>query len=82
MAKLTAKHEAFVKLMVSSTELANQGFGLLLKRNDAERFFDALQEAGLFAPEGNPAPIPSDQEGYVRILRWPPLDYLLAVAWA
>ena len=80
MAKLSAKHEAFVKLMKESEELARRGFDLLLKRSNPERFFDALQEAGLFAPSKNPAPVPAEQEGYVRIPYWSPLDYLVAVA--
>lgn len=80
MAKLTAKHEAFVKLMTDSEELARRGFDLLLKRSNPEQFFDALQEAGLFAPGSNPAPVPAEQEGYVRIPFWAPLDYLVGVA--
>jgi hypothetical protein len=80
MAKLSAKHEAFVKLMTESDELARRGFDLLLKRGKPDEFFDALRDASLFSASTNPAPIPAEQEGYVRIPYWAPLDYLVAVA--
>jgi hypothetical protein len=80
MANLTAKHQAFVNMMTESDELARRGFDLLSKRGDLAQFFDALNEAGFFAPSKNPAPAPAEQEGYVRIPYWSPLDYLVAVA--
>lgn len=80
MAKLTAKQEAFIKYMTESDELSRHGFELLLQRPNFEQFFDALSEAGLFDPARNPGPVPAEEEGYVRIPFWPPLDYLVAVA--
>jgi hypothetical protein len=80
MAKLSAKHEAFVKLMMESDELARRGFDLLLKRSKPDEFFDALQDAGLFQASKNPAPMAAEEEGYVRIPYWAPLDYLVVVA--
>ncbi len=79
MPDLTARQEGFLNLMGESDELARQGFELLLKRQDFERFFEALRERGFFNPERNPASQPADP-GYVRIPYWSPLDYLTAVA--
>lgn len=80
MASLTAKQESFIRLMTESEELARRGFDLLLKRDKFETFFDALQEAGLFAPANNPAPIPVEPSGSFRLPYWNALDYLVAVA--
>jgi hypothetical protein len=80
MAKLTANQESFVKLMTEGEELAHRGVELLLKRSDYEQFFDALRDAGLFDPSNNPAPVPAEEKGYVRIPYWSALDYLTAVA--
>src|SRR5258708_4683033 len=79
-AKLSAKHEAFVKLMTESDELARRGFDLLLKRSAPDEFFDALDDAGLFDAGNNPTPMAAEEVGYVRIPYWAPLDYLVAVA--
>jgi hypothetical protein len=43
-------------------------------------FFEPLRDAGLFAPERNPAPEPAPDQGYVRIPYWGALDYLFKVA--
>jgi hypothetical protein len=80
MNNLTSKQKAFIDRMRESEELSRWGFELLLKRRDFERFFDTLQEAGLFAPERNPEPVPAEKKGYVRIPVWSALQYLLAVA--
>jgi hypothetical protein len=80
MNNLTAKQKAFIDRMCESEELSRWGFELLLKRKDYEHFFDALQEAGLFAPERNPEPVPAEKKGYVRIPVWSALQYLLAAA--
>src|SRR6266481_6156601 len=80
MANLTAKQQSFISLMTESEELARRGFELLLKRSDFDRFFDDLQNAGLFDPSHNPAPVPAEEKGYVRIPYWSVLDYLTAVA--
>ena len=76
---LTAKRRWFLQRMTQGDEHAKWGFELLLKRPDFAEFFDHLNEAGLFRPECNPAPVPADP-GYVRIPYWPALDYLQACA--
>lgn len=80
MARLTANQESFIKLMGKSDEHARRGFDLLLVRPGFETFFEALEEAGMFKPVHNPAPIPANEPGYVRIPYWPALDYLQACA--
>lgn len=80
MARLTANQASFIKLMSKSDEHARRGFELLLARPDFETFFDALDEAGMFEPARNPAPVPADDPGYVRIPYWAALDYLLGCA--
>ena len=80
MANLTAKQESFFKLMTESDELARRGFELLLKREGFETFFDTLDEAGLFAPAHNPAPVPVEPAGSIRLPYWAALDYLVGVA--
>lgn len=80
MANLTAKQESFIRLMTESEELARRGFDLLLKRANFESFFDALNEAGLFAPALNPAPVPVEPPGSLRLPYWNALDYLVGVA--
>src|SRR3990172_7176701 len=79
MVKLTAKQQSFVALMSKSEEHARHGFELLLKRTDFEEFFDALEGAGLFAPERNPAPVAGERQGAFRLPYWSALDYLVAV---
>lgn len=80
MTNLTAKQRAFIGLMSENEELARHGFALLLKRPDFVAYFDALIGAGLFEPSRNPRPVPVAEEGYVRILYWSAVDYLVAVA--
>jgi len=76
---LTAKRKWFIQRMTEGSERAQWGFELLLKRPDFPEFFEHLNQAGLFRPESNPAPIPAEP-GYVRIPYWPALDYLQACA--
>lgn len=78
--QLTTKLRAFIERMAKSEEQAQWGYELLLKRQDFYDFFDHLKEAGLFRPEHNHGPLPSDQPGYVVIPYWHALDYLEAVA--
>lgn len=80
MTVLTTNERAFIDKMKESEELARHGFSLLLKRPDFLRFFQPLCDAGLFAPERNPAPEPAPEQGYVRIPYWSALDYLVAIA--
>lgn len=80
MASLTANQESFIKLMGKSDEHARRGFELLLARPGFETFFDALDEAGMFAPANNSSPVPADEPGYCRIPYWSALDYLQGCA--
>ena len=80
MTALTSNEQAFIDKMKQDKELARHGFSLLCKRDDYLRFFGPLADAGLFAPERNPAPEPAPEQGYVRIPYWSALDYLLKVA--
>lgn len=80
MNSLTAKQKAFIERMSESEELSRWGFELLPKRKNYDHFFDALSDAGLFAPWRNPAPVPAEEKGYLRIPVWSALPYLLAVA--
>jgi len=80
MANLTANQRSFVEMMQLSDEHAIRGFDLLLKRPQFLDFFEPLIEAGLFAPEKNPAPVQADKEGAYRIPYWKALDYLTACA--
>jgi len=80
MVNLTAKQESFIALMSESDELERRGVEILLKRPGFDEFFDALNEAGLFKPERNPAPVPAEEAGFYRVPYWPILDYLKGVA--
>jgi hypothetical protein len=80
MPDLTKKQESFIELMKKSDEHAFRGFDLLAKREDADRFFSAVKAAGLLEPERNPAPVPVEPAGSVRIPSWPALGYLVACA--
>lgn len=66
MARLTANQESFIKLMGKSDEHARRGFELLLARPGFETFFDALDEAGMFAPANNPPRFPLMNLGIVE----------------
>jgi len=80
MANLTANQRSFIEMMQISDEHAIRGFELLLKRPQFLDFFEPLIDAGLFAPEKNPAPVQADKEGRYRIPYWKALDYLIACA--
>ncbi len=80
MVRLTANQESFIKLMAKSVEHTRRGFDLLLAHPGFETFFDILEEAGMFEPHHNPAPVPAEQPGYVRIPYWSALDYLKTCA--
>ena len=80
MASLTANQRSFIEMMQLSDEHAIRGFELLLRRPQFLDFFEPLIEAGLFAPEKNPAPVQADKEGRYRIPYWKALDYLIAAA--
>ena len=80
MANLRANQRSFIEMMQLSDEHAIRGFDLLLKRPQFLDFFLPLIDAGLFAPEKNPAPVQADKEGSYRIPYWKALDYLIACA--
>ena len=79
MSEITTRQRSFIEMMKESEELARHGIELLLKRADAETFFDSIERAGLFHPSRNPAPIASDGDGMFRLPYWSMLDYLMAV---
>lgn len=78
MSNLTSNQQAFINTMTEGDDFAGRGFELLLKRDDYDRFFDALMEAGLLSQ--SPAPIPANEEGFFRIPYWHALDYLVLCA--
>jgi hypothetical protein len=80
MTNLTANQRSFIEMMQLSDEHAIRGFELLLKRPQFLDFFEPLIDAGLFAPERNPAPVQADRGGGYRIPYWKALDYLVACA--
>lgn len=69
---LTSNEREFVYRMTKGSEYATTGFQLLSERRSdiLDKYFDLLQEKGLFATNNNQKPIPS----------WPALEYLAAVA--
>ena len=77
--ELSMKRQSFVERMTASDEHAWHGFEILTKRRDADEFFDALREIGLFKPEHNPAPVPAG-ENLVQIPYWGALQYLVECA--
>jgi hypothetical protein len=79
---LTTSEQELVRRMAQSEVKAEWGFELLLEQrsSDLAKFFNPLESAGLFNPEKNSGPIPSDKEGFVHIPLWPALKYLEAVA--
>ena len=79
MTELSVKQTNFLEMMSQSDESEEDGFVILSQRDDAWEFFEELESRGFFGVEKNLGPIPSDQEGYIRIPYWRALDYLLAV---
>lgn len=77
---LTTKQKLFITRMTENPEQAKWGFEILLKQPNFAEYFDHLKDAGLFAPEHNLDPIPSEDSRFVRIPYWSALDYLVAVA--
>src|ERR1700682_3641500 len=77
---LTERIRSFVQRMTQSSEQAQWGFELLLKRPNFADFFDHLRDYGLFNPANNPAPIAVEQGKYVQVPYWSALDYLVACA--
>ena len=67
---LNAREESFIGLMRKSEDHARRGFELLSKREDAAKYFDALQNAGLLDPSQNPAPVSvPDKPGFFYIAK-------------
>lgn len=77
---LTSKQKLFITRMTENPEQAKWGFEILLKHPNFSEYFDNLKDAGLFAPDHNLDPIPSEDSRFVRIPYWSALDYLAAVA--
>ena len=80
MSDLGSNQKSFVATMAEGEEFAVEGFALLCKRDDLERFYDALEAAGLLDPSRNSGPVAAAEPGYFRIPYWSALDYLLALA--
>lgn len=74
------KERWFVRRMTESADHERWGYELLLKRDDFDRFFDLLSDAGLFEPSRTSGPVPGSQPGSVQIPYWWALDYLHACA--
>jgi len=79
MSELGMKRQSFVERMTASDEHAWHGFEILAKQPDADVFFDALREKGLFKPEHNPGPVPAG-DNLFQIPWWGALQYLVACA--
>lgn len=80
MADLTSNQRSFIERMTAGETFERHGFDLLSKREDAENFFDALREKGLFDPSRNSGPMPATQPGSFYEPYWGALNYLAAVA--
>ncbi len=80
MANLNSKLESFIATMKQGEEFAQYGYELLIKRSNPEQYFDALNDSGLFDAKNNSGPVPSGEEGFVRIPFWTALNYLELVA--
>lgn len=62
----------------------------VIKKPDLQPFFfrklkglhwyNALSDSGFFAPEKNPKPVPAKEEGFVSILNWPAIEYLVTTS--
>jgi hypothetical protein len=77
---LTSKLESFIATMKQGEEFARYGFELLVKRAEPEQYFDILNDAGFFDARNNSGPVPSGEEGFVRIPFWTALNYLELIA--
>jgi hypothetical protein len=77
---LSSKLESFIATMKQGEEFAQYGYELLIKRPRPEQYFDALNEAGFFDAKYNSGPVPSGEEGFVRVPFWSALNYLELVA--
>jgi hypothetical protein len=60
-------------------EFAQHGFDLLSKRDEPEKFFDALSQHGFLDPAKNQGPVPSVNPEFIHIPVWAALNYLEAV---
>ena len=47
------------------------------KKAKGLKWFDALEERSYFVPKNNPNPIPTKNEGFVRVPYWPAIEYLV-----
>ncbi|MCZ6803298.1 MAG: hypothetical protein O7D86_05020 [Proteobacteria bacterium] len=79
---LTTNEQELVRRMTQGEDMAEWGFELLLEHrpDDLDKFFDLLNDSGLFRAEHCQGPVPSENEGYVHIPFWKALDYFAAVA--
>ena len=80
MTNLSAKNEALLVLMAKDAEHARRGFELILKRSDADKYFDALIEKGFFKPNQDPPVVEAEKKGQYYIPFWDALGYLNRIA--
>ena len=77
---LPSKLKSFFQTMRRGEEFAQHGFDLLAKREEPEKYFDALKQYGFFNPAENQGPVSSANPDFVHIPVWPALNYLRSVA--
>ncbi|MBZ5556154.1 MAG: hypothetical protein LAO77_02645 [Acidobacteriia bacterium] len=66
--------------MKKSLDHERRGVDLLLKRDNFEAFFDALNDEGFFSPDRNRGPVEVEPRGSFQVPYWAMLDYLAACA--
>ena len=53
---------------------------LFFRKAKGLKWFDPLNDAGYFAAEKIPSPVPAKEKGYVNVPRWGPIQYLVETA--
>jgi hypothetical protein len=77
---MSEKLDTLIKRMFEDPSSERVAFKTLAERADRAKFLDPLRKAGLFAPERNPSPKPSEQKGFFVVPFWPALEFLEKVA--
>jgi len=80
MTNRQSRDKDFVGFMKRSDEHLRKGVALLLELEDFERFFELLENEGLFSPAHNPGPVELENGSGLRIPYWPILDFLVGCA--
>jgi hypothetical protein len=76
MRDLNAEEKDLLDRVVKKPEL--QPF--FFRKLKGLHWFNVLSDAGFFAPEKNPKPLPAKEEGYVNIPHWSVTEYLVAAS--